>query len=98
MDEALLEAVVDLSGRPFIVFDVPHYAPQVGDFDTELTEEFFRALAVHAGITLHLSCRYGKNDHHIIEGLFKALARALAEAVRLDPEHAGQIPSTKGVL
>ena len=98
MDEALLEAVIDLSGRPFMVYQVAHTAPSVGDFDTQLAEEFFRALAFNAGLTLHLSCRYGKNDHHIIEGLFKALARALADAVRIDPARAGQIPSTKGVL
>lgn len=98
MDEALLEAVVDLSGRPFLVFNVELHTPQVGDFETQLTEEFFRALAFNAGMTLHLSCRYGKNDHHIIEGLFKALARALADAVRIDLSRGGQIPSTKGVL
>lgn len=98
MDEALLEAVVDLSGRPFLVYRVELNTPQVGDFETQLAEEFFRALAFNAGMTLHLSCRYGKNDHHIIEGLFKALARALADAVRIDPSRAGQIPSTKGVL
>jgi len=98
MDEALLEAVVDVSGRPFLVYQAEHRAPAVGDFDTQLAEEFFRALAFNAGITLHLSCRYGKNDHHIIEGLFKALARALSVAVHIDPARAGQIPSTKGVL
>ena len=98
MDEALLEAIVDLSGRPFIVYQAEHRAPAVGDFDTQLAEEFFRALAFNAGMTLHLSCRYGKNDHHIIEGLFKALSRALSEAIRIDPARAGQIPSTKGVL
>lgn len=98
MDEALLEAVVDLSGRPFLVFRAEFQSPQVGDFETQLAEEFFRALAFNAGMTLHLSCRYGKNDHHIIEGLFKALARALADAIRIDPSRAGQIPSTKGVL
>ncbi|MDD2533195.1 MAG: imidazoleglycerol-phosphate dehydratase HisB [Eubacteriales bacterium] len=98
MDEALLEAVVDCSGRPFFVYNVALQAPQVGDFETQLAEEFFRALAFNAGLTLHLSCRYGKNDHHIIEGLFKALARALAVAVRIDTRRQNQIPSTKGVL
>ncbi len=98
MDEALLEAVVDCSGRPFFVYNVNLYSPQVGDFETQLAEEFFRALAFNAGLTLHLSCRYGKNDHHIIEGLFKALARALAVAVRIDSRRQNQIPSTKGVL
>ena len=98
MDEALLTATVDLSGRPFMVYQVTLSSPQVGDFDTQLTEEFFRAFAFNAGMTLHLTCQYGKNDHHIIEGLFKALARALNEAVRIDTQRADQIPSTKGVL
>ncbi len=98
MDEALLAATVDLSGRPFIVYQASPGGPLVGDFDTQLAEEFFRAFAFNAGITLHLTCHYGKNDHHIIEGLFKALARALNEAVRIDTQRADQIPSTKGVL
>jgi imidazoleglycerol-phosphate dehydratase len=98
MDEALLEAVIDLSGRPFLVFDAEFSSPAIGDFDTQLTEEFFRALAYNAGMTLHLNCRYGKNDHHKVEGLFKAFARALRTAVRIDPDRADQIPSTKGVL
>lgn len=98
MDEALLEAVIDLSGRPFLVFDAEFNSPAIGDFDTQLTEEFFRALAYNAGMTLHLNCRYGKNDHHKAEGLFKAFARALRTAVRIDPDRADQIPSTKGVL
>ena len=98
MDEALLEAVVDCSGRPFLVYNVSLHSHQVGDFETQLAEEFFRALAFNAGLTLHLTCRYGKNDHHIIEGLFKALARALAVAVRIDARRQNQIPSTKGVL
>jgi imidazoleglycerol-phosphate dehydratase len=98
MDEALLSATVDLSGRPFFVYQVELRGPQVGDFDTQLTEEFFRALAFNAGMTLHLTCQYGKNDHHIIEGLFKALARALHDAVKIDPLRADQIPSTKGML
>jgi imidazoleglycerol-phosphate dehydratase len=98
MDEALLEAVIDLSGRPFLVFDAEFNSPAIGDFDTQLTEEFFRALAYNAGMTLHLNCRYGKNHHHKVEGLFKAFARALRTAVRIDPDRADQIPSTKGVL
>jgi imidazoleglycerol-phosphate dehydratase len=98
MDEALLEAVIDLSGRPFLVFDAEFSSPAIGDFDTQLTEEFFRAMAYNAGMTLHLNCRYGKNDHHKVEGLFKAFARALRTAVRIDPDRADQIPSTKGVL
>lgn len=98
MDEALLEAVIDLSGRPYIVFNADFNAPSVGDFDTQLVEEFFRALAFNAGITLHISCRYGRNDHHIIEGMFKAFARALRQAIRIDQTNADKIPSTKGVL
>lgn len=98
MDEALLEAVVDLSGRPYIVFNADFSAPSVGDFDTQLTEEFFRALAFNAGITLHISCRYGRNDHHIIEGIFKAFARALRQAISIDLANSDKIPSTKGVL
>lgn len=98
MDEALLEAVVDLSGRPYIVFNADFSAPSVGDFDTQLTEEFFRALAFNAGITLHISCRYGRNDHHIIEGIFKAFARALRQAISIDQANSDKIPSTKGVL
>lgn len=98
MDEALLEAVVDLSGRPYIVFKADFGATTVGDFDTQMTEEFFRALAFNAGITLHLCCRYGRNDHHIIEGLFKAFARALRQSISIDQANADKIPSTKGVL
>ncbi len=98
MDEALLEAVVDLSGRPYIVFNADFSAPSVGDFDTQLTEEFFRALAFNAGITLHISCRYGRNDHHIIEGIFKAFARAMRQAISIDQANSDKIPSTKGVL
>ena len=98
MDEAMLEAVIDMSGRPYIVFNADFGSPSVGDFDTQLTEEFFRALAFNAGITLHLSCRYGRNDHHIIEGMFKAFARALRQAIKIDQANADRIPSTKGVL
>lgn len=98
MDEAMVEAVIDMSGRPYIVFNADFGSPSVGDFDTQLTEEFFRALAFNAGITLHLSCRYGRNDHHIIEGMFKAFARALRQAIKIDQANADRIPSTKGVL
>jgi len=98
MDEALLSAAVDLSGRPFLVFNASFTSGQTGDFETQLTEEFFRALAFNAGMTLHLSCHYGQNDHHKIEGLFKAFARSLADSVAIDPTRAGDILSTKGVL
>jgi imidazoleglycerol-phosphate dehydratase len=97
MDESLAEAAVDISGRPFLVFRADIPGERVGQFDTELTEEFFRAFAVNARITLHLSLRYGSNAHHAIEGLFKAAARALRIAVSNDPRVQG-VPSTKGML
>lgn len=97
MDEALAEAAIDFSGRPYLVFDAGIAAERVGAFDTELTEEFFRAVSVNARITLHLVLRYGKNAHHGIEALFKAFGRALDQALRLDPRVKG-VPSTKGVL
>ncbi len=98
MDESLATCALDISGRPFIVFDAKFAGDRVGDFDTELTEEFFRALAFAAGLTLHLRCEYGGNDHHKIEAMFKAFARAFREASSIDPDAEGQIPSTKGVL
>ncbi|MGE5672686.1 MAG: imidazoleglycerol-phosphate dehydratase HisB [Mycobacterium leprae] len=96
-DETLAFAAVDVSGRPFLQFDAQFPAQKVGDFDTELVLEFFRALAMNAGITLHLKIHYGQNTHHMIEALFKAFARALREAVELDPRVTG-VPSTKGTL
>ena len=96
MDEALARAVLDISGRPFLVFDASFTADAVGDLDTQMVEEFFRAFAFHAGITLHLCCEYGKNDHHKIEALFKAVAHALKMAIA--PLEAGKTLSTKGVL
>lgn len=98
LDEALAEAVVDLSGRAFLAWDVAFERDKVGAFDTELFEEFFRALAFNAAITLHLTRRAGRNSHHIAETLFKAAARALREAVEFDPRAAGLVPSTKGTL
>lgn len=98
MDEALILAAVDLSGRGFLAFDVALPSPRVGDFDTELAEEFFIAFTRRAGITLHIKMLAGKNTHHILEGIFKAVARALRGAVALDPASPGEIPSTKGVL
>ncbi len=98
MDESLAAADIDISGRPFLAFSAAIPSRKVGEFDTSLTEEFFRALAQNAMITLHLRCEYGKNSHHIIEGLFKAFGRALAEAAEIDPRFADEIPSTKGVL
>ena len=81
MDEALGFCALDISGRPYLVFDAPMPQPMCGQYDTCLTVEFMRALAVHAGLTLHLKCEYGENAHHITEALFKALARALKQAV-----------------
>ena len=97
MDEALAEVAVDISGRPFLAFNAPALKGRVGEFDAELVEEFFRAFAVNSKTTLHIVLRYGNNVHHSIEGVFKAFARALAEAVKLDPRVAG-VPSTKGTL
>jgi len=97
MDEALAEAALDISGRPFLVFDAGIPKVRLGDFDAELAEEFFRALAVNARFTLHLRLHYGTNVHHCLEGLYKAFARALAEAVALDPSLTGA-PTTKGVI
>ena len=96
MDEALGFAAVDVSGRPYLVFDCAFSAPAIGGMDTQMVEEFFRALAFHAGITLHLRCEYGKNDHHKAEALFKAFAHALRQAVR--PLGTEAALSTKGVI
>ena len=98
MDEALAEAAVDISGRPFLAWSVSFAQPKIGEMDTELFEEFFRALAFNAGITLHVSQKSGTNAHHVAEACFKALARSLREAVEPDPRAIGAIPSTKGVL
>ena len=98
MDESLILSAVDLSGRGLLAYDLKIPAEKVGTFDTELTEEFFRALAHNARCTLHIRQLAGSNSHHIIEGTFKSVARSLRAAVRLDPECAGEIPSTKGVL
>ena len=89
---------MDLSGRGLLVYDLKILTEKVGTFDTELTEEFFRAMAHNARCTLHLKQLAGSNSHHIIEGAFKSTARSLRTAVRVDPECAGEIPSTKGVL
>jgi imidazoleglycerol-phosphate dehydratase len=98
MDEALVRAALDLSGRPFLVWDVPMTAPKIGTFDTELVREFFQAFATHGGITLHVTRLAGVNSHHIAEAAFKAVARALRMAVETDPRKADAIPSTKGSL
>ncbi|MBS7175810.1 imidazoleglycerol-phosphate dehydratase HisB [Massiliimalia timonensis] len=95
MDEALGFACLDISGRPFLVFDCDFSSPAIGEMDTQMVEEFFRALAFQAGVTLHLRCEYGKNDHHKAEALFKAFAHALKQAVA---DNGGGVLSTKGVL
>lgn len=97
MDEALAECAIDISGRPLCVFDAELPATSIAGFDTELTEEFFRAVANSAKLTLHVSVRYGANAHHMIEACFKAFARALRVAVSIDPDESG-VPSTKGTL
>jgi len=97
MDEALAEVALDLSGRPFLVYQVKFPGERVGEFETELVEEFLQAFVNHAKATLHVNVPYGSNDHHIAEAIFKALARALKQAVTRDPRVTGT-PSTKGVL
>lgn len=97
MDESLGMASLDLSGRPYLVFDAQIDNPKLGDFDTELTEEFFQAFAFNSLMTLHLKLIHGKNSHHIIESLFKATGRAFREAITINPEITG-INSTKGIL
>lgn len=98
MDEALILCAVDISGRSHLSFDLPLPSARVGEFDTELTGEFFEAFVRNAGITLHIKELAGTNTHHIIEGAFKAVARTLHAAVRIDEAHADDLPSTKGVL
>jgi len=98
MDEALVQASVDISGRSFLVFNVPVARTRVSNFDLDMLQEFFRAFAFNAEITLHVTMHYGHNLHHISEAVFKAVGRALAEATRLNPRIAGILPSTKGTL
>jgi imidazoleglycerol-phosphate dehydratase len=97
MDEALGMCAIDISGRPLCLFDADLPPVSIAGFDTELTEEFFRAVATNAKLTLHLGTRYGSNAHHVIEACFKAFARALRQAVEIDPGERG-VPSTKGTL
>jgi imidazoleglycerol-phosphate dehydratase len=98
MDDALVRAALDLSGRPFLVWNVEMPTAKIGTFDTELVREFFQALSTHGGITLHVDLLHGLNSHHIAEAAFKAVARALREALETDPRKADAIPSTKGAL
>ena len=98
MDDALVRAALDLSGRPFLVWNVDLPTAKIGTFDTELVREFFQALSTHGGITLHVDMLHGINSHHIAEAAFKAVARALRVALEVDPRSATAIPSTKGAL
>jgi imidazoleglycerol-phosphate dehydratase len=98
MDETLTRVVIDISGRPMLVFRTSFPRDKIGTFDTELVREWFNAFAINAGITLHVETLYGENSHHIAESCFKGLARALRAAVGIDPRAAGEVPSTKGRL
>jgi imidazoleglycerol-phosphate dehydratase len=98
MDEALTRVAIDISGRPFLVFEAEFVRDKVGSFDTELVQEWFQAFAMNAGVTLHVRTLYGTNDHHIAESCFKGLARALRAAVTIDPRAGNEVPSTKGML
>ena len=98
MDDAQVRAALDLSGRPYLVWNVEMPAQKIGTFDTELVREFFQALSTHGGITLHVDLVHGLNAHHIAEAAFKAVARALRVAVETDPRKADAVPSTKGAL
>ncbi len=98
MDEALLRVSLDFSGRPYLIWNVDFTRDKLGEFDTELFKEWFQAFAFNAGITLHVECLYGLNNHHIIEGCYKALARSLRKATEIDSRSANKVPSTKGQL
>ena len=98
MDDALVRAALDLSGRPYLVWSVPFEAPKIGSFDTELVREFFQAFSTHGGITLHVERLAGLNAHHLAEATFKSVARALRMGIEPDPRGAGAVPSTKGSL
>jgi imidazoleglycerol-phosphate dehydratase len=98
MDETLTRVAVDVSGRPFLVFRTEFPTSKIGTFDTELVREFFQALAINGGLTLHIETLYGANSHHISESCFKGVARALGAALAIDPRQAARIPSTKGAL
>ena len=98
MDEALARVVLDISGRPWLVWNAALTQPRLGEMDTELFEHWFHSIAQAVGLTLHIELLYGQNNHHIIEGIFKGFARAMRQAVELDPRKGGAIPSTKGLL
>ena len=98
MDDALVRAALDISARPFLVFNLDMPTQKIGNFDTELVREFFQALSTHAGLTLHIDQLHGLNSHHIAEATFKSVARALRQAVEIDPRMSQALPSTKGAL
>ena len=98
MDESLAFVALDISGRSYLVYDGGEMAPMIGSYDSELTEEFLRAFAFNAGITLHAKVLYGSNSHHKVEAIFKALGHALHDAVKINLEAADELPSTKGML
>ena len=98
MDETLTRCAIDVSNRPYLIWKVNFTKPKLGEMDTELFEEFFRALAFNAGVTMHMTLKAGTNAHHVAEACFKAAARALRQATEPDPRAGGAIPSTKGVL
>lgn len=98
MDDALVRAALDLSGRPYLVWNLEMPTAKIGTFDTELVREFFQSLSTHGGITLHVDRLHGVNSHHIAEAAFKAVARALRDALETDPRKADAVPSTKGTL
>ncbi|NJO23528.1 MAG: imidazoleglycerol-phosphate dehydratase HisB [Sphingomonadales bacterium] len=98
MDETLTRVAIDVSGRPYLVWKVAFSQPKIGEMDTELFREWFQAFAQHAGITLHVETLYGENNHHIAETCYKGLARALRQALTIDPRQQGRVPSTKGTL
>ncbi len=98
MDGTLTRAALDVSGRPFLVFKAEFDRPKIGEMDTELFREFWQAFAMNSGITLHIENFYSDNNHHLAESMFKAVARALREAVEIDPRAADRVPSTKGTL
>ena len=98
MDETLSRVVMDISGRPFLIFQVPFVRAKIGEFDTALVQEWFQAFAMNSGVTVHVTTLYGSNDHHIAESCFKGLARTLRAAVSIDARAANEVPSTKGSL
>ena len=100
MDESLTMVSLDISGRPYLHLEIPHLSPFVGNFDTQLVEEFLRSFAIHFGLTLHVQVLYGRNTHHMIEGVFKALGRAIKQAMAIDTSLVDKnvVPSTKGII